>query len=344
MPGNTYALLPCAGRNTEPRYVTGANGLPLAKIARPPDHSYAWSAVHSAREVGFDNAKITGRELISLNRSTTAWVNVAGAPVAPISTCGLIASMASRNPRGRWSCAYGRLCAIRSERAFTTRPFTSTNHRRRRASSGPRPASTNAEVIRSAIPVAADPAPRNMIRRSLNGTPVMRVEEYTPARATAAVPWMSSLKQSTRSLYLFEQGVRVRRQEILELDQRIWIARLHGGHELFDQIEVRLALQPPARVAEVQHVAPQFLVVRPDVERDRQTGVWMDTGAGGIEREFSNGNAHAVGAEVAKAEDSLTVGDDDDADVPLRPVAQDLPDASAILRRDVEALGFPRDV
>ncbi len=34
----------------------------------------------------------------------------------------------------------------------------------------------------------------------------MRVDEYTPASATAAVPWMSSLKQSTRSRYLFSSA------------------------------------------------------------------------------------------------------------------------------------------
>ena len=39
------------------------------------------------------------------------------------------------------------------------------------------------------------------MRRSLNGTPEIRVDEYTPASDTAAVPWMSSLKQRTRSRY-----------------------------------------------------------------------------------------------------------------------------------------------
>ena len=47
-----------------PRYVTGANGLPLAKIALPLLHAYACSAVHSAFDVGFDSAKITGRWLM----------------------------------------------------------------------------------------------------------------------------------------------------------------------------------------------------------------------------------------------------------------------------------------
>ena len=56
------------------------------------------------------------------------------------------------------------------------------------------------------MPVAAEPAPRNMMLRSLNRRPVIRVEEYTPASATAAVPWMSSLKHSTRCRYLFSSA------------------------------------------------------------------------------------------------------------------------------------------
>ena len=61
MPGNTYALFPCAGLNVVPSRTTGANGLPLVKIARPPLQLYACSAVHSALDVGFESAKITGR-------------------------------------------------------------------------------------------------------------------------------------------------------------------------------------------------------------------------------------------------------------------------------------------
>ena len=72
---------------------------------------------------------------------------------------------------------------------------------------------------------------------------------------------------------------------------------------------------------------PQLLVVGADVERHRQARVRIDAGAGGVERELADRNAHAVGAEIAEAEDPLSVGDDDDADVLLRPVAEDAPDA-----------------
>jgi hypothetical protein len=65
---------------------------------------------------------------------------------------------------------------------------------------------------------------------------------------------------------------------------------------------------------------------------------------GGVDRQLSDRDTHAVGAQVAEAEDSLSVGDDDDADVLLRPVAQDPADLSAIRRGDEEPLGLPRDV
>ena len=126
------------------------------------------------------------------------------------------------------------------------------------------------------------------MRRSLNGTPEIRVDEYTPARDTAAVPWMSSLKQSTRSRYFFEQRVRVRRQEILELDEGVRKARLHGLDELVHQTEIRAAFEAPARVAEIERVLPQLLVVRADVEGHRQAGLRIDSRAGGVERELAH--------------------------------------------------------
>ena len=55
--------------------------------------------------------------------------------------------------------------------------------------------------------------------------PVMRSAESRPASATAAVPWMSSLKVQMRSRYLLQQPERVVVGEILELDQ-------HAGKHL----------------------------------------------------------------------------------------------------------------
>ena len=100
-PGRDAA--PCRGRSPAP------NGLPLVKTARPRLHAYACSAVHSACEVGFDRAKITGRSLSALICSTTARVNVPGAPVAPIRTCGRSASIASHEIERRVVVGVGKV-------------------------------------------------------------------------------------------------------------------------------------------------------------------------------------------------------------------------------------------
>ena len=46
--------------------------------------------------------------------------------------------------------------------------------------------------------------------------------------------------------------------------------------------------------------------------------------ARGVERELADRDAHAVGAEIAQAEDALAVGHDDGAHVGVGPVAQDV--------------------
>ncbi len=51
------------------------------------------------------------------------------------------------------------------------------------------------------MPVAASPAPRNRTVWSASLPPVTRNAENMPASATAAVPWMSSLKTQARSRY-----------------------------------------------------------------------------------------------------------------------------------------------
>src|ERR1035441_3433553 len=62
----------------------------------------------------------------------------------------------------------------------------------------------------------------------------------------------------------------------------------------------------------------------------------MNAGAGGIERELADRNAHAVGAEIAETQDALAVGDDDELRH-IRPIVQQFGNASAIVGADEEA-------
>ena len=65
----------------------------------------------------------------------------------------------------------------------------------------------------------------------------------------------------------------------------------------------------------------------------------LDPGQGRVEGQLADGDAHAVDAEVAEAEDALAVGDDNGAHVVLGPVLQDLVDVALVVDGDEEALG-----
>ncbi len=67
-------------------------------------------------------------------------------------------------------------------------------------------------------------------------------------------------------------------------------------------------------------------------------------GAGGVESELADRDAHAVGAEIAEPEDALAVGDDDHAHVVLGPVAQHVRDLPAVFRRHEHPVRPPEDV
>ena len=60
----------------------------------------------------------------------------------------------------------------------------------------------------------------------------------------------------------------------------------------------------------------------------------MHAGAGGVEREFADGNAHAERAEIAQAEDSFAIGHDDQPHAFAGPEAEDFRDASALAERE----------
>src|SRR5512137_305994 len=60
-PGKMYELLPWPDTKVLPSRWQGGKGLPLAKMALPPDQRYASSALHSDREVGLESAKTMGR-------------------------------------------------------------------------------------------------------------------------------------------------------------------------------------------------------------------------------------------------------------------------------------------
>src|SRR6185437_6997934 len=82
--------------------------------------------------------------------------------------------------------------------------------------------------------------------------------------------------------------------------------------------------------ADIVGVVEKLIINGADIERDRQALLGMHAGAGGIERELPDRDAHTVGTEVAKAEDALAVGHDDQLGA-IGPVGENLRDAAAVV-------------
>jgi hypothetical protein len=92
--------------------------------------------------------------------------------------------------------------------------------------------------------------------------------------------------------------------------------------------------------ADVQRIAQAFLVVRSDVERDRQRQVWRHAGASRVQCELTDRDAHSADALVAEAEDALAVGDDNHGRL-TGLIRENRVDPFAQLVRDVEAARAP---
>lgn len=143
--GKMYVLLHCAMVRFRPSYWTGANGDPVATIARPPDQQIRSYGLASDFSVGFDLGKITGR-LIFLDISRTMdSLNELGAVERPIRTdmsTLAMTSLKSITPDTRLvqvetssaGCAYLRCSEERSLRRSCSGPWASMIQRWRRVS------------------------------------------------------------------------------------------------------------------------------------------------------------------------------------------------------------------
>ena len=124
--------------------------------------------------------------------------------------------------------------------------------------------------------------------------------------------------------------------EVLELQQHAGKHLFDGTDELFDELVIGRAGKPRHASANVEAIATNHRSVSADVERHRQATRRRDPGARGVEGELADRNAHAVGAEIAEAEDAPAVGGDDHRDVALWPTAQDHGNATAMLGREIK--------
>ena len=171
---------------------------------------------------------------------------------------------------------------------------------------------------------------------SASRVPATSVAPCSAPSATAAVPWMSSLKVSRPVAVAREDRGGVRGGEVLPLQQHVGHLVLDRGDEVLDERVVVLVVDAAVAPAEVVRVVEQVGVVGADVEQDRQRPRGVDAADEGVERELPDRDPHAADALVADAEDPLAVGHDDDVDLVVLAVAQHLVQVLAVGPREVE--------
>ncbi len=124
--------------------------------------------------------------------------------------------------------------------------------------------------------------------------------------------------------------------EIFELQAGEREALLHRLNEFGHERIVLRATH--ARLPE-PHILMTFaepVVIGAHIDGDGEALMRRDASAGGVERELSDGDAHAVRAQIAEPKDTLAVGHDNHADIIVRPVGQHIGDMASVVGGDVE--------
>ena len=108
--------------------------------------------------------------------------------------------------------------------------------------------------------------------------------------------------------------------------QRASTARDEG----LDEVVVVLAADALVPPADIERIGEAVGVVGADVEEDRQRRRRMQAGAGGVERELADRDAHAAGALVAEPEDALAVAHHDRLDLVEARMGENVRDPIAV--------------
>ncbi|EKD39201.1 MAG: hypothetical protein ACD_75C00476G0001 [uncultured bacterium] len=132
--------------------------------------------------------------------------------------------------------------------------------------------------------------------------------------------------------------------KVFELDHASGKDFLNGHDKFFNQLFVFFTAYPRVFQADIQGVVEQYFVVGADIDGNRQAERRMNPATGGVEGEFANRNPHAVGAQIAEAENTLAIGNDNYADILPMPVAKKIADAAFIFRGNVDTAGPAEDM
>ncbi len=140
-----------------------------------------------------------------------------------------------------------------------------------------------------------------------------------------------------------QEPVGVADREILPMQENVRPPFTDGVDKGGDEgviIGAAHALVPPP---DVERIGQMILIVRSDIEHDRQRGRRMKAGARRVQRELADRNAHAAGALIAEPENALAVADHNGLDAIEARVAEDAAYGSLMLQAEKQAARFAKN-
>ncbi len=329
-------------------YGTGANGLPVATMQRPPVHANRSAGTASARDVGFESGKTIGTRGVRRHladhrlgeRSGLARdADQRGRPYAPHRLRQLDGSLgpapplrdlrfrAREPPLERLHVAH----ALGDQAAGIVDPEPSRGLALRDAIRDQHVGELGRDAERRGARAeqhdplfrepAADLAHRPEQRRHGHGGGALDVVVEGAEPVAVEV----------------EQVRRVVAREVLPLQQHVRQLLHQRLHEALDEIQVRLPAHAAAAPSQVVRIRQALLVVGADVEQQRKRAGGVDASAQRIEGELADRNAHAAAALVAEAEDALAVRHHDHVHVAVRAVVEDALDLVALRVREEQS-------
>ncbi len=141
-----------------------------------------------------------------------------------------------------------------------------------------------------------------------------------------------------------EQVHGVRARPILKVDAALRKYLLHRFDEFIDKRIKFRGRRARLAQAQIQRIVQVLLIIGSRVEVHGQQVLRRHAGAGGVELQLADGDACAVCAEVAQAENPAAISDTDEPNVLLRPVFQDLLHFAAARDRKIHSARLAVDM
>src|SRR5690349_8029939 len=123
---------------------------------------------------------------------------------------------------------------------------------------------------------------------------------------------------------------------VLELNQHARESVPGGIDEFVNEFVVGGTGQPLPPQANIIWVVEELVIIGADIQHHGQAVLGVNASAGRIKRELADWNAHAVGAKIAKPQDALAIGHDDELRV-IGPIGQKLRYAAPVIGADEHA-------